>query len=138
MATHESFTRAHAVKTSSNRAFGLVFAAVFAAVALWPLLRGDALRWWSAALAAALLIVASLRPALLAPFNRVWTRFGLLLHKLTSPLIMGLVFYGAVTPTAWIMRALGKDPLRRTIDRAAPSYWIVREPPTPDSIKHQF
>ncbi len=140
MATHESFVRDEKIKTSSDRTFGVVFAVVFAVIALWPYLHGNGMRWWSLAVAAAFLVIALVSPALLAPLNRVWTRFGLLLHKVTNPVIMGLVFYVAVTPTAWIMRALGKDPLRRTIDRSAASYWILREPPgpAPDSIKHQF
>jgi len=140
MALHERVARAETVKGSSNRGFGLVFAAVFAAVALLPYLHGNPIRWWSLAIAAAILIVALARPALLAPFNRVWTRVGLLLHKIVSPIIMAVAFYGVVTPTALIMRACGKDPLRRKFDRGAESYWILREPPGPEpnSIKNQF
>jgi hypothetical protein len=140
MAAHESFTRTAPVRSSSDRSFGYVFAAVFTAVALWPFVHGNAVRWWSLAIAAAFLVAALAAPALLAPLNRVWTKFGLLLHKVTNPVIMGVVFYGAVTPTALIMRALGKDPLRRKIDRAAVSYWIQREPPgpAPESIKLPF
>jgi predicted membrane metal-binding protein len=140
MATHENFARDEKIKGSSDRGFGLVFAVVFALVAVWPYLHGNPVRWWSLIVAAAFLIAALARPRTLAPLNRVWTRFGLLLHKITNPVIMGLVFYGAVTPTAWAVRAMGKDPLRRKIDRAAASYWILREPPgpTPQSIKHQF
>lgn len=140
MTMHESITRTAPVKGSSDRSFGYVFAAVFAAIALWPFLHGNAVRWWSLAIAAAFLVAALAAPALLAPLNRVWTKFGLLLHKVTNPVIMGLVFYVAVTPTAWVMRAVGKDPLRRKIDRAAASYWIQREPPgpAPESIKLPF
>jgi hypothetical protein len=140
MPTHESFVRDETVKGSSNRTFGIVFAVVFAVVAVWPYAHGNPVRWWSAAIAAAFLAAALAWPAVLAPLNRLWTRFGLLLHKVTNPVIMGLVFYTAVLPTALIMRALGKDPLRRRLDRGAPSYWIVRAPPgpAPESIKHQF
>ena len=66
--------------------------------------------------------------------------FGLLLHRVTNPLLMGLVFFLAVTPTAFIMRLMGKDPLRLRIDRSAKSYWIDREPPgpEPDTMRNQF
>ncbi len=136
---HEDY-RQDAVRSSSNRSFGVVFAAVFAIVALWPLTHAGVARVWAVAIAVAFLAVALARPSLLAPLNRAWTAFGLLLHKITNPLIMGLVFYGAVTPTALIMRALGKDPLRRRFDRDATSYWIEREPPgpEPDSMNRQF
>lgn len=137
---HEGFARSETVKGSSDRGFGYVFAAVFAIVALWPLTGEGSVRLWSLAIAGAFLAAALVRPSLLAPLNRVWTRFGLLLHKIVNPLVMGLVFYTAVMPTALVMRALGKDPLRRKLDRAAPSYWILREPPgpAPETIKHQF
>jgi hypothetical protein len=140
MAAHESFTRDAPVRGSSDRGFGYVFAAVFTVVALWPFVHGNGVRWWSLAIAAAFLVAALAAPTLLAPLNRAWTKFGLLLHKVTNPVIMGLVFYVTVTPTALIMRALGKDPLRRKIDRAATSYWIQREPPgpAPESIKLPF
>lgn len=136
---HEDF-RQEAVRSSSNRSFGVVFAVVFAIVALWPVVGGGAVRIWAAAVAAAFLVVALAWPAALAPLNRAWTAFGLVLHKITNPIFMGLVFFGAVMPTALIMRALGKDPLRLRLDRGAKSYWIEREPPGPaaDTMNQQF
>ncbi len=136
---HEDYRRPE-VKSSSNRSFGIVFAVVFAIIALWPLMSGDGARIWAGAVAGAFLAVALAWPSALAPLNRAWTSFGSVLHKITNPLIMGLVFYGAVVPTALIMRALGKDPLRRRFDRDAKSYWIERDPPgpEPDSMKRQF
>jgi saxitoxin biosynthesis operon SxtJ-like protein len=138
--THESFARNQAVKGSSDRAFGVVFTVLFVVIGLLPLFSGGAIRVWSVAVGAAILAVALVRPSLLAPFNRAWMKFGLLLHKITNPIVMGLIFFGAVTPTALIMRALGKDPLRRRFDPSAPSYWIERDPPgpEPDTMKQQF
>jgi predicted membrane metal-binding protein len=125
---------------SSDRSFGLVFAAVFTIVACWPLLRGELPRWWAFAVAAAFAVVALVRPQLLQPINRLWLAFGRLLHKIVSPLVMGVVFFAAVTPTAWIMRLRGKDllSLRRRPDLK--SYWIRRQPARPDSetMKNQF
>ena len=138
--THEDFARDEAVAGSSDRGFGIVFTVVFLAVGLWPLTGGNGLRWWSLALAAAFLAAALLRPTLLAPLNRLWTRFGLLLHKLVNPLVMGLMFFAVITPMGVVMRRLGKDPMRLRRDAAVESYWIAREPPgpAPDSMKNQF
>ena len=129
-----------AVKPSSDRLFGIVFAVVFTIVALWPLAEAGVVRIWVVILAILLLAIAVVRPTLLAPLNRAWTAFGVVLHGITNPLIMGFVFVSAVIPTALIMRALGKDPLRRRFDHNAKSYWIDREPPGPDpaSMKRQF
>ena len=138
--THETFTRDEAVKGSSDRSFGIVFTILFVVIGLWPLWSDGDVRNWSLVLAAFILAITLVRPVLLAPFNRVWMRFGLLLHKITNPIIMGLIFFLAVTPTALIMRAMGKDPLRRKFDQSAPSYWIDRDPPgpEPDTMKQQF
>jgi hypothetical protein len=137
---HESFDRKEPVSSSSNRAFGLVFAAVFAIIGLWPWLFGGQVRVWSVAVGAAFLVGAWLWPAALAPLNRVWTRFGLLLHRVVSPVVLGVMFFVVITPMGLVMRALGKDPLRLRFDRDARSYWIDRQPPgpAPDSLNNQF
>jgi hypothetical protein len=138
--THERLTREGSGRTSSDRAFGIVFAAVFGVVGLLPVLRGGPVRSWALALAGVLLVVALRRPALLAPFNRWWTAFGLLLHRVVSPLVMGLIFYGVVTPTGVLLRLGGKDPLNLAWDRNIDTYWIDRRPPgpTPDTMPRQF
>lgn len=138
--THETFEREETVKGSSDRGFGLVFAAVFAVIGLWPLIHATLPRWWSLGIAAAFLAVSLIRPALLAPLNRLWMRFGLLLHRIVNPIVMGLLFYVVLTPFGLVLRLLGKDPLRRGFDAAAATYWIQRLPPgpAPDTMKNQF
>ena len=139
-AVHESLVRDEAVTGSSDRAFGIVFTVVFVIVGLWPLLGDGGVRPWALITAGSILAVSVIYPSVLAPLNRLWMRFGLLLHRITNPLIMGLVFFVTVTPTALIMRLLGKDPLHRKIDREAASYWIDRRPPgpSPETMKNQF
>jgi hypothetical protein len=137
---HESFDRKEPVSGSSNRAFGLVFAAVFAIIGLWPWLFRGQVRVWSVVVGAAFLLAALFWPAALRPLNRVWTRFGLLLHRIVSPLVLGVMFFIVVTPMGLLMRALGRDPLRLRFDRDAQSYWIDRQPPgpAPDTLNNQF
>jgi hypothetical protein len=125
---------------SSDRSFGYVFAGFFALVACWPLLHWETPRWWAFLVAAAFGLVAAIRPQLLRPFNRAWLMLGRLLHKVMSPLVMGLVFFACVTPTAWIMRWRGKDLLSLRRDPALRSYWIDRQasPGDAQSMKNQF
>ncbi len=139
-ATHERLEREEVIQGSSNRGFGLVFAVVFAIVSLWPLTGGGAVRLWALAVAAVFLVLALAAPRSLAPLNKVWTKFGLLLHKIVNPLVMGLLFYLVVTPMGLAMRALGKRPLSLGFDREAPSYWIERRPPgpKPETMNNQF
>ncbi|OAN49262.1 hypothetical protein A6A04_03870 [Paramagnetospirillum marisnigri] len=128
------------VEMGSERSFGIVFAVVFAILCLLPLKSGGSPNWWLGGVGAAFLAVALVAPRLLKPLNKVWFLFGLLLHKIVSPLVMGLLFFGTVTPVALIMRALGKDPLKLKHDPAAASYWIDRRPPgpAPDTMRRQF
>jgi hypothetical protein len=137
---HEDLTREQYVEGSSDRSFGLVFAAVFGLIALGPLRHGHAPRWWASALAGVFALVALAKPVLLSRLNRLWIKLGLLLGKVVSPIALGILFYGVVTPLAVVIRLTGKDPLRLKLDPAAESYWIVRKPPgpPPDSMTNQF
>ena len=138
--THEDLTREPRAEGSSDRAFGLAFASVFLLIAGWPLLHGEMPRWWAFGVAAAFALVALSNPALLAGTNRLWIRLGVLLGKVVSPIALGIVFYGVVTPVGAVMRLTGKDPLRLKLDAGADSYWISRDPPgpPPDSMTNQF
>ncbi len=137
---HEDLYRAHEVMAGSERTFGLVFAAVFALIGLWPLMGGAPVRPWALGLMAVFTLFAFVRPVALRPLNLLWHRFGMLLHCIVSPLVMGMLFFLTVTPLALIMRALGKDPLRLRFDKHAKTYWIERDPPgpAPDSMMNQF
>ena len=137
---HENLRRTDAVNTSSNRAFGLVFTAVFLILALFPLIGGKPPVWWLGLAGLAFLIAALLIPRILTPLNIAWQKFGEALHIIVNPLVMGILFYVTVTPTALIMRALGKVPLQLEFDARADSYWIERDPPGPEpkSMNRQF
>lgn len=137
---HEDLSRTQHVKGSSNRAFGWTFVAVFLIVGLWPLGFNGGLRWW-AVIVAALVMTATLAvPGLLTIPNRLWLRFGLLLHRFVSPIALGFMFYIVITPMGLLMRAMGKDLL--CLRRGDPSgtYWIKRDPPgpKPSSMSKQF
>jgi hypothetical protein len=132
----------------SDRGFGTVFAVVFGLIGVWPALSlrwlpsfdMNLVRWWSLAIAAAFLTVTIVYPSALRPLNRLWFLFGMLLSKVMTPIVMGLLFFLAVVPAALVMRLRGHDLLRLKLDRQAKSYWIVREPPGPasDSLRNQY
>jgi len=125
---------------SSERSFGLVFAAVFTIIGCWPFWHWEPPRWWALAIAAVFAVVAMTRPQVLHPLNRVWLALGRLLHKIVSPLVMGFIFFAAVTPTGWIMRLRGKDLLSLKRQPDQKSYWIRKQPshPETETMKHQF
>lgn len=122
---------------ASERSFGFVFAALFAIIGLFPLLHGNPARMWSLAVGGIFLLVALQCPRLLRGMNGVWHKFGLLLHHIVTPLMMGIIFFGVVTPVALLAKLTGKRflPLKR--DPAANTYWVARTG-APTSMEQQF
>jgi hypothetical protein len=135
---HEDYSRKEAVKSSSDRGFGLTVGGIVLAIAavrsgleLW---HGGAPGWVEGALAAlgALLVLFGLiAPARLAPLNRAWTKLGLLLFKVVNPVVLGLIYLSTIVPIGLLMRLRGRDLLSLKFDRRAASYWVVRTPPGP-------
>jgi hypothetical protein len=128
------------VPRPSDRKFGLLFFVVFGLLAAFSWWRGSvAFRYWLA-LSAAFLLVALVVPRALRPLNRAWMAFAVLLHHVTSPIILGVVFFVLFTPVALVMRLAKRDLMRRRFDRDAKSYWIPRLPPGPpgESLKNQY
>jgi hypothetical protein len=136
----DTFKYGAEIQGSSNRVFGFVFCAVFAVVALYPMMRGGTPRIWSLIVAGIFLLLAIVAPSVLASANRFWMKFGELLHRFVSPVALGIVFCLGVMPTGMLIRLFGKDPLRLRFDPKADSYWIKRNPPGPtaDSLNNQF
>jgi hypothetical protein len=98
--------------------------------------------WFALALAvggASLMAAAFLAPEALAPVNRAWNKLGVLLHKITNPVILGAMFLFAIVPTGLVMRVFGKDPMARRMGRDQP-YWVKRNTSgsTPDSLTQPF
>ena len=124
------------VKISSNRSFGIVFFVVFLLVALYPLIYGEEIRLWSLIISIIFLILGLLNSKILGPLNKIWFKFGILLGKILSPLIMGIIFFLVVTPIGFIMRLLRKDVLNLKYNKNK-SYWIEKNGPK-SKMKNQF
>ena len=137
MSDHTSNTD---VKMGSERSFGIVFAVVFGIIALWPLKNGGDIRLWASIVSGAFLLIAFLMPKLLKPMNFVWFKFGLLLHKIVSPITMGLIYFLTVTPIGLLLRLFGKDVLNQKLDRDAETYWITIDPAkaAQSSMRNQY
>lgn len=111
---------------ANSRPFGFTFTVVFftlAAVAFWRNWPGPMLYL---GLSLGTLVVTLTVPNLLAPLCRMWMKFGDLLHSIVNPLILGIIFFGLMTPTGLVMRTLGRDPMKRYFDVDAASYWEDR------------
>ncbi len=136
--SHETLASFRKISSSSNRKFGLTIGAILCALSLVPLLHHQPVRLWLLGLGAVVFVAGALVPALLAPANQLWFRFGLLLGRITNPVVMGVLFFCVIVPFGWVLRRSGKDLLRLKHDAAAASYWIARDPAAASSLQKQF
>jgi len=137
--THERFSQKQEAQSGSDRSFGLVFTVVLALVGLWPVRTGGGVRWWALAASGAFLLAALACSVILRPLNRLWFRFGLLLSRVTNPIVLAVMFFLLFTPMAIVLRVLRKNLLGLRPDPDTESYWIAREPgPAPETMRNQF
>ena len=124
------------IKIGSNKSFGVVFFVVFLIFALYPLINNGDIRIWSLVISLVFLILGILNSKILTPLNKFWFKFGILLGKMISPVIMGAIFFLVVTPIGIIMRLFGKDILNLKYQNIK-SYWIEKNGPK-SKMKNQF
>ena len=124
------------IKISSNRSFGIVFFIVFFFIAIYPVINDGHVRIWSLIISIVFLILGLLNSKILFPLNKIWFKFGILLGKIISPLIMGLIFFVVVTPIGLLMRLFNKDLINLKFNQSK-SYWIEKNEPK-SKMKNQF
>ena len=124
------------IKISSNKSFGIVFFVFFLIISLFTLLKDNNIRIWAIITAIIFLILGFLNSPILTPLNRIWFKFGILLGNFISPVVMGVIFFVVVTPTALLMRIFGKNLLGLKRNNKT-SYWIERSE-IKSKMKNQF
>ena len=124
----------------SNRSFGTLFVVVFALIGAYGWWRDSATPPWAFALSAVTLLLTLAKPDWLAPANRAWMKLAEILHRIVSPIALGIMFFGVLTPMALVMRLIGRDAMKRRFEPSARTYWIERDPPGPDpsGLPNQF
>ena len=111
---------------AEGRKFGLLVGGVFLLLGGISYWRGHAVAptvLWI--LGGTLVVAGALIPGHLGPVYRAWMRLAVLLSKITTPIIMGVIYYGLFTPMGLIRRALGRNALVRA---PGDSCWIARDP----------
>ena len=124
------------INKSTNRSFGIVFFIVFLIIAIYPILNEGDVRFWSLIISLIFLILGILNSKFLTPLNKIWFKFGIILGKFFSPLIMALIFFLVVTPIGLVLRLIGKDVLNLKFNNNK-SYWIEKRGPK-SKMKNQF
>jgi hypothetical protein len=108
----------------AEREFGLIVGGVLLLLSAWWLYRGKFphVSQITMPLAAVLLLLGLVFPRALAWPNKIWMGFAEVLAFVSTRIILGVVFFGIVTPIGLIKRAFGWDPLSRRAARGE-SYW---------------
>ena len=125
------------IKPSSERNFAIVFCIFFALIGLYPLLIDKNINLWACLLSFLFLFLGIIFPKSLTLPNKLWFKFGIFLSKLTSPIILALIYYLTITPVGIVIRFLGKDLIKQKIILSKKSYWIKRKEQV-GSMKNQY
>jgi len=123
-------------KLPTNRNFGIVFFVFFLLISLWLFLNNKTLVYWPLTISIVFLILGLLNAKILTPLNKAWIKFGEILGSIISPLVMGIIFFGIVTPTGLFLKLIGKDVLKLKQDKKN-TYWIEKDNSN-NSMKNQF
>jgi hypothetical protein len=121
------------ISKKNNITFGILFFIFFLFISLYPLISNEPIRFWSVTVSLVFLIITIIKPNLFTSLNKLWIKFGVLLGKIISPIVMGLVFLFVVTPVGILVRILKKDIMNLKI--GASSYWVIREDKVQSMLK---
>jgi hypothetical protein len=136
--SHESFDRKEKIKLPSDKKFGFTFTIIFFILAVAPILISARMRFIFLLLCSIFLACSLLKPEALNTVNYIWARFGILLNKLVSPVILSLLYCVAFVPMGLLLRVFQKDILSLKLNKKAKSYWIDSPKNDLSSMKDQF
>ena len=124
------------IKINSNRSFGIVFFVVFFLISVYPLLKDGSIYYWSLIISLVFLILGLLNSKILSPLNVIWFKFGILIGKIISPIIMGIIFFLIVTPISILLKIFRKDVLQLKYHNKK-TYWVDKNE-VKSNMKNQF
>ena len=132
---------------SSDRSFGVTFGVVSLVLAFLPILtslryKGTEAhpRWYLIPISVMFFACAALKPTWLSPLNRGWFKLGEILQKITTPVVLTIVYFLVLTPMAFFARLKGRNVNNFYFDRKRKTYWIPRsaEKDGSGSFNNQF
>jgi len=124
------------IKIASNRSFGIIFAIIFLLISLWPIRNSEGIYILPLIISLLFLFLGIIKAKILSPFKKLWIKTGIILGIFITPIVMGIIFFIVVTPTAILLRLFGKDVLHLKNNNSE-SYWINKDK-TENSMKNQF
>ena len=113
-------------KDKKNKQFGYLFFFVLSFISIFIFFNSNKINYILISLSLIFLIITIFRPILFDGISNIWIKFGELLGRFVSPIIMILIFFLFLTPLSFIIRIMGKDLLNTKFSKQK-SYWIKRE-----------
>ena len=107
---------------------------VLAAILWWR--DRPTLMWVMTSLGGVLYLAGLMMPAGLGPVYRAWMRMALAISKVTTPIFMGVVYFVVFTPSAWVMRLVGKRPIVHRVEKG--SLWQPTTERANSDMRRQF
>jgi amino acid transporter len=122
------------------REFGLLTGGIVAVLfgLFFPWLLDRPWPRWPWVLLALLGSAALVAPLVLGPVYKAWMQLGLLLNKITTPLILGIVFFLVISPIGLVRRLRRHDSMARTFDSHVPSYRVPSRNKPSETLKRPF
>lgn len=124
---------------SDLRIFGLIWSAIFLAIAIYPLLSGHSIILWPLYTCSSFLLTAIIYPKIykIIYFYQGWIAFGNIMGKINSKVIIFILFYFLFFPIGILLKIFRKDLLGKKLDPKAKSYFIDRQA-QPQDMENQF
>jgi hypothetical protein len=140
---HENYRDEEPTEAGGDRAFGCTVGAILMVIGTAKALAAGTISlaaYLILSAGALLLLLGIFAPSRLSALNSVWSKVGTAIAKVVNPIVLALLFFLVVTPMAFLIRMVGKRPLRLAPDRTAATYWIKREPleSGASSMRRQF
>lgn len=121
------------------RNFGLIVGGMFCLIGIWPAVRyGEALRSWALVPGSLLVLLGLVMPTVLGPIFRLWMKMGHVLGWINTRIILGVLYFGLITPMGMVMRLFGWDSMRRALNQDVETYRVVRRARPRSHMMRQF
>ena len=104
----------------------------------FPWLLDRSLPLWPWVILGVLGAMAVVAPMALRPIYRGWMRFGLVLSRITTPLILGIVFFALIWPFGFVRRLFTGDKMARRFEPDSESYRVPSTRHPSKSLERPF
>lgn len=113
------------MKKSSSSLFGYLFFGIFFIIGIFPYFYGNKINFWLIGLSLIFLFLTLIKSKIIDILNDLWIKFGVLLGRIISPIVMLIIFFGIITPLTILSKLFNKDLLNLKFNNSK-SYWIKR------------